>query len=194
LEIHPDEFRQQFIELSDEGLLSIERNDLIEMARMYFDAEVARRGLHYVPPTPTEENLDEEELVPNPDGEGLVPVATFPSFEEANLGRALVRSADIPAYLENELTSTWIGAGEAIDPYKVMARGLRLMVPTSFLEQAKGILEERISDENLLAQAEAAEPVEPVPGEDRLNTWSLFNFLRTPWKELFGFKSDRSNS
>jgi hypothetical protein len=62
------------------------------------------------------------------------------------------------------------------------------------LEQAKGILEERISDENLLAQAEAAEPVEPVPGEDRLNTWSLFNFLKTPWKELFGLKSGRSNS
>ena len=35
------------------------------------------------------------------------------------------------------------------------------MVPASFLEQAEEILGAQISDEDLLAQAEAAEPVEP---------------------------------
>jgi hypothetical protein len=40
------------------------------------------------------------------------------------------------------------------------------MVPTSFLEQAKEILETRISDEDLLAQAEAAGPIDPVHGEE----------------------------
>ena len=120
-------------------------------------------------------------------------MATFLAFEEANLGRALLRSADIPAYLENELTSTWTGASEATDPYKVVERGLRLMVPASLLEQAKRILEARISDEDLLAQAEAAKPVEPVLGVGRLNTWSLFNFLKTPLKELLEGKS-RSGS
>jgi len=34
------------------------------------------------------------------------------------------------------------------------------MVPGSLLEQAKEILEVRISDEDLLAQAEAADPIE----------------------------------
>jgi hypothetical protein len=69
----------------------------------------------------------------------------------------LLRSADIPAYLESELTSTWTGAG-----------GLRLMVPPSFVEQAEEILGSQISDEELLAQAEAADPVdvEPAPDED----------------------------
>jgi hypothetical protein len=62
----------------------------------------------------------------------------------------LLRDADIPAYLENELTSAWTGAG-----------GLRLMVPDSLLEQPQEILDARISDEDLLAQAEA-EPIEPT--------------------------------
>ena len=76
-------------------------------------------------------------------------VDTFVSSEEAALGRALLRSADIPVYLENELTSSWTGIG-----------GLRLMVPRSVFEQAKEILETRISDDELAAQAEAADPVE----------------------------------
>jgi hypothetical protein len=140
LEINPEEFRQRFADLSDEALLSIEPNDLTELAKQYYDAEVRGRGLQADPAKPEEEIAD---------GEKLVPVATFVSLEEANLGRALLESADIPANLENELSSTWTGIG-----------GLRLMVPASFLEQAKEILEAQISDEDLLAQAEAAEPVD----------------------------------
>jgi hypothetical protein len=145
LEIEPEEVRRRYAELSDEGLLSINREDLTELAQQYYDTEVAERGLHPESPNHVEESADGE----------LVLVDTFLSLEEANLGRALLRSADIPAYLENELTSKWTGAG-----------GLRLMVPTSFLEQAKEILETRISDEDLLAQAEAAGPIDPVHGEE----------------------------
>lgn len=142
--VDPEGLRRQFEELSDDGLLSIDRKDLIELAQQYYDAEIASRGLQ-VADSPAEET---------PQGEELVPVATFLSLEEANLGRALLRSADIPAELENELSSTWTGFG-----------GLRLMVPASFLESAQEILEARISDEELLAQAEAAEAVEPEPSE-----------------------------
>ena len=145
LEIDPEQLRRQYAELSDEGLLSIDRNDLTELAQHYYDAEVAARGLDSESPLETEQ----------PDEE-LVLVETFLSAEDANLGRALLRIAEIPAYLENELTSGWTGAG-----------GLRLMVPTSLLEQAKEILDARISDEELIAQAEAAEPIEPVEGEER---------------------------
>jgi len=142
--IDPEGLRRQFEELSDDGLLSVERQDLIELAQQYYDAEIARRGLQ-VSASPAEES---------PQGEELVPVATFLSLEEANLGRALLRSADIPADLENELSSTWTGFG-----------GLRLMVPAAYLEPAQEILEARISDEELLAQAEAAGAVEPEPSE-----------------------------
>jgi hypothetical protein len=145
LEISPDTFRQQYDELSDEALLSIDRKDLIEVAREYYDAEVARRGLQSEEATP--EAADAKEA--------LVTVETFLSLEEAGLGRALLRSAEIPAYLENELTSYATGAG-----------GLRLMVPPAYLEQAKEILESEISDEELLAQAEAAGSVEPDEDED----------------------------
>lgn len=147
MEIAPETFRQQYEELTDEALLSIDRKDLIEVAQQYYDAEIARRGLNSAQATSVEVDPKAE----------LVPVATFLSFEEANLGRALLRSADIPAYLENELT-----------PMKTGAEGVRLMIPPSFVEQAEEILDSRISDEELLAQAEAADPVdvEPAPDED----------------------------
>jgi hypothetical protein len=140
LEIDPQELRRHYSELSDDGLLSINRNDLTELAQQYYDAEARGRGLH---------NEPSSEVVADADHEELVVVNTYVSPEEAALGRALLRSADIPAYLENELTSTWTGIG-----------GLSLMVPRSVLEDAKEILETRISDDELAAQAEAADTVE----------------------------------
>src|SRR5690349_10605467 len=131
LEIHPEELRRAYAEMSDDGLLSINRNDLTELAQQYYDTEIRGRGLH------SESSKDVEE---NPPQEELVVVEMFLSQEEAALGRALLRSAGIPAYLENELTSTWTGIG-----------GLRLRVPRSHVEEAKEILETRISDDELAA-------------------------------------------
>ena len=140
MEIDPQELRRHYAELSDDGLLSINRNDLTELAQQYYDAEVGGRDLH---------NDPSSDVVADTDQEALVVVDTFASAQEAALGRALLRSEDIPAYLENELTSTWTGIG-----------GLRLMVPRSVFEHAKEILETRISDDELAAQAEAADNVE----------------------------------
>jgi Putative prokaryotic signal transducing protein len=134
LQIDPEEFRRRYAELSDDGLLAIDRQDLTEVAQQYFDAEVRQRGLHSEQGEEPESTTDEE----------LVPVATFSSEEEANLGRGLLRSAEIPCYLESEMTSSWAGLG-----------GLRLMVPASFFEQAEEVLHAEISDEELLAQAES---------------------------------------
>lgn len=147
MEIDPETFRQQYDELSDEALLSINRNDLIELAQQCYDAEVAHRGLQPEQASPDEAHEEE----------ALVPIASFVLLEEANLGRALLRSADIPASLDNELTAKWTGAGG----------GLRLMVPTSFVKQAKEILESQVSEEDLVAQAEAAAPVDSPQDEDR---------------------------
>ncbi len=125
--------------------------DLTELARPIYDAEVARRGLH---------SETEHQHTANPmakSKEDLVLVATFLSLHEAELGRDLLQSADIPAYLENELSSAWTGAG-----------GLRLKVPTSLLGQAEEILKAQISDEDLIAQAEAAASVESSRDEDRM--------------------------
>ena len=147
LEINPEEIRRHYEELSDEGLLAINPTDLTELARQYYDAELTTRGLQPESSDAAELQLHEE----------LAVVETFVSSEEAALGRALLRSAGIPAYLENELSSTWTGTG-----------GLRLMVPRSSLEDAKLILETAISDDELAAQAEAAYPAEEdqIQGDD----------------------------
>jgi len=149
LQIEPEEFRRRYAELSDEALLSIDRKDLTEVAQGYFDAELAQRGLRAAEANPGGERNSEADPEMS-----LVPAATFLSLADGELARDLLRTADIPAYLENELASHWTGAG-----------GLRLMVPASFLEDANEILEAGISDEDLISQAEAAEPVDREQGE-----------------------------
>ena len=57
MEIDPDEFRRRYAELSDAGLLSIDRDDLTELAQLYYDAEVARRGLQPGPTTIRSDSL-----------------------------------------------------------------------------------------------------------------------------------------
>jgi hypothetical protein len=147
LEIDLKELKREYAEMSDEGLLAFDRNDLTEVARPYYDAEIARRGLHPEPAKAAEPNQEaDRELNP---GEELVPVETYLALEEADLARTLLQSADIPTFLENESSMGMTGAG-----------GLRLMVPAAFAKQAEEILETQISEEDLAAQAEAADPVD----------------------------------
>ena len=149
MQIDLEELKREYAEMSDEGLLSFDRDDLTEIARPYYDAEVARRGLH-------PESLKQSEPNPEPNGgEELVPVETYLALEEADLARSLLQSADIPAYLDNESSMGMTGAG-----------GLRLMVPASFARQAEEILETQVSDEDLAAQAEAASPIDQDQAPD----------------------------
>ena len=134
----PDALRQHFNDLSDEALLEIERADLTELAQQYYDAEMAARDLGDEPPP---EEPDEER-------EALVLLTTFISPTEADLATSLLRSAGIPANLESEYSIDWTGA-------------LRLMVPASMVEEAQEILESEITEEELAAQAEAAEAGDP---------------------------------
>lgn len=130
----PDTLRKHFAELSDEALLEINSEDLTEVAQQYYDAEIKSRGI-----------ADEPQSEPDREGEELVLLTTFLSPTEADLATALLRSANIPANLENEHSSQWTGFG-----------GLRLMVPASLLGEAREILESQISDEDLATEAEAA--------------------------------------
>jgi Putative prokaryotic signal transducing protein len=144
-EINPEKLRQHFDELSDDALLETKREDLTDFARQYYDAEVTRRHL----------NLGSNDVEKEPDEirDELAPVATFLSPAEADLAAALLRSAGIPAQLENEHSYQWTGAG-----------GLRVSVPASLVQQAQEILETQVSDEELIAEADAAEPVDPDAG------------------------------
>ena len=141
MQVDLDDFRRRYAELSDEALLELDRDELVDLARDCYDAELARRGLRRSssPPPPTEVQDHGE----------LVEVAIFSSSSEADLARALLESAAIPCYLENEF------AGKTLR----VSDGFRLFVPATLLENAREILNSPVSEDELIALVEA----DPVP-------------------------------
>jgi len=142
MEVSLDDFRRHFELLSNESLLSTNREELVEGGRQCYDEELARRGLNS---PPAEEVVEDaaaatHEALP---GEELVLIATYIIPDEANLARGLLESAEIPFRLENELAP--LGGFQ-----------LRLLVPKAFEKEALEVLEWEISEEELAAQAEAA--------------------------------------
>jgi hypothetical protein len=151
LDFDPAYLHEYYSSLSDEALLWVAREDLIDAAKACYDEEVARRGLKRDSMAADDPPRDTpERLVGDRD---LVPITTFAfSNDDAKFARALLRDAGIPSFPGKE---HGLGLG-----------GLQLMVPASLAEQARQILETRISDDELAAQAEAAIQPEPEPGED----------------------------
>jgi hypothetical protein len=146
LQVDLDDFRRRYAELSDEALLELDRDELVDLARDCYDAELARRGLRRSSSSPPATEVQDH-------GE-LVEAAIFSSSSEADLARALLESAAIPCYLENEF------AGKTLR----VSDGFRLFVPATLLDNAREILYSPVSDEELIAQAEA-EPAPPSEGE-----------------------------
>ena len=148
MQIDPEDFKRHYALLSDDALLEIERDELVDAARPYYDAELAERKLALP---------DTEQSAPSANSSGHAIgdapgrtedspqlVATFLSLEDANLARGLLQSADIPCSLENEYMAQRSGNS-----------ALRLMVPASAYDRACEILDTEISEEELIAQAEA---------------------------------------
>jgi mannose/fructose-specific phosphotransferase system component IIA len=138
------DFRQHYELLSDEALLEVDPDDLVDAARQCFEEEVARRGLNAVAGDSTGEvQAASASGVDEKAGEEEVLIATFISGDELNLARGLLQSASIPSRVENPLAL-------------MSGMELRLIVPAAFEEQALEILAAEISEEELAAQAEAA--------------------------------------
>ena len=142
MQVDLDDFRRRYAELSDDALLDLDRDELVDLARDCYDAELARRGLHRSSSSQPATEVQAQ-------GE-LVEVARFTSSSEADLARALLESAAIPSYLGNEFAGRTLRGADGF---------LRLFVPASLLENAREILDAPVSDEELIAQAEA----EPAP-------------------------------
>ena len=140
MNIDPQEFRQRYDELTDEGLLSIHRHELDEVAQRYYDDELARRGLQARPDPGVEVGEMDEKLVT---------VATFLFPDEAKLARTLLQSASIRCYLAHEHTLSIVWT------WTYALGGLRLMVPVSLVDEVKEILQSVLSNEELASQAEA---------------------------------------
>jgi hypothetical protein len=84
--------------------------------------------------------------------DNLVRIAAFVYPYEAKFARAELEGEDIPCFLDNERTLDidWFLA--------TPLGGYRLMVPASYIEQARAVLDSRVSDAELEAQAAAAPP------------------------------------
>jgi hypothetical protein len=141
-----DDFKRLYAAMPDEELRSLVREELSEVARPCYDAELARRGLHAKPqrraaqPIPTPDPLMEiapesedppdeaiAEEVEREEEEDLAPAAIFASREEAKAARALLQSAAIPAFLENDTAA---------------GGGFRLLVAAPDVEKASEVLAE----------------------------------------------------
>lgn len=142
MQVNPEEFRRRFADLSDDALLEVERDDLTDVARDLYDAELSRRGL-----TPEVEAgaSDPVRGQPGPEGD-LVLAAELGSLQELAFARALLKSSDIPSYITPDFSGI-------LAPTEADAK---LYVPSSYLEQAQELLAAPLTDEELAAQAEAA--------------------------------------
>ena len=135
MDVTAEDFRRHYESLSDEALLEIDTEELVELARTCHADEVTRRGL--APEPADDEDLTEKDHSETP-AEELVCIVEYDYPDEADLARGLLEAAEIPAALESE-------------PGVV-----RLMVPAEFAEQALRMITTPLSDEELAAQAEAA--------------------------------------
>jgi len=155
VQIDLEDFKRHYAMLSDDALLEINRDELVDAARVCYDAELADRKLARPDAEENVSALDHPgEEVPGTEG-GLELVATFLTIEEANFARGLLQSADISCSFENDEAAAWSGMGE-----------LRLMVPASAYDRACEILETEISEEDLIAQAEAEAAETPDASAD----------------------------
>jgi hypothetical protein len=137
-----DEFRKHYASLSDEGLREINRDDLTDVARASYDEELAGRGLAIESAAPRVEPTPDA-IIP------WVPLDTL-SDDEMKLVRALLEAQQIP-------TSTDASPAENYPP---VTAGSILFVPEPLLDKAREILAAPISDEELIAEAEAQDPPE----------------------------------
>jgi len=120
------DFQKYFAGLSDIALLEVQRDQLVEAAKIVYDQEISHRGLTVKTESP------EAELS---SGEQLVNVVEFESAEDATHAQEQLKKNGIPAYIA-------------------------VAVPAAFARQAIRLLDPGVSDEELAALAESAEPLE----------------------------------
>jgi hypothetical protein len=161
MELDPEYLRQHYDSLSDEALLAVDRNELVEMARTILDEEVGRRGLaprgatrrtlapHYIP-TQMDPSDGEAEDDGEPRGAGDKPgwledaseVYSFADLPgtaraaDAEDARAVLEAAGIPSYLDlAEIAPEKSAAQEPTQRWRIMVPGKLNLRATSVLER-----------------------------------------------------------
>jgi hypothetical protein len=141
-----EDYIQHFSELSDAALMAVPREDLVQVAKDCLDEEIQRRGLNEPDeaPAPSEAAAEPDHTEPQ-----MAVVGEYQDPGEADLARALLRSAGIDAMLLNERLAGILNIPLAPGTYHLLA-------PVDSEEEALQILASEISEEDLAAQAEAA--------------------------------------
>jgi len=111
MKITAEELKAIYRGMSDEELMSLDRDDLTEVALQVHREELGRRGLDI-----------ESEVQEAADAEEMIALHSFDSIDEARSAEAMLESASNPAHLENDT---------------LRGRGFRLMVPASMVEDAR---------------------------------------------------------
>jgi hypothetical protein len=144
-----EDFRQHYAGLSDEGLLEIDPDELVEVARNCLEEEIAKRGLNDAAANAGQ--AGEESPFDPGSGEDEEPicVAEFDTPDEADSAKMMLDAEEIPARLESD------------------GGTVRLMVERGLADTALRLLmSEALSEEELAAQAEAATPEGEEPEEE----------------------------
>jgi hypothetical protein len=180
MQLDPEYLRQHYDSLSDEALLAVDRNELVEMAQKILDEEVGRRGLarlgaaRRMDSIPAQPDLYEKgtEFDGEPSGSGDKPswledAAEVYSYTdlpgtaaEAENARAVLEAAGIPCYLDFRRISQKASA----DPEPT--HQWRLMVPGNLNLRATSVLEHDIF--NLDFEADWKTHLETLSDEDLL--------------------------
>ena len=127
------DLRLHYDSLSDDALLAIDPDELIDAARACLNEEVRKRGLARETTQAGDAAVEEEQSE-------LAPVAFYQNWDEATMARSLLRAAGIPAQIAD------------LRP----AHDIEVRVPKDLLEDASAVLNSEISEDDLIAQAEAA--------------------------------------
>jgi Putative prokaryotic signal transducing protein len=93
VQIDPEDFKRHYELLSDDALLEMDRDDLVDAARMYYDAELARRKLARLR-EPQHDDPDVPMKTEPPDAEAVV--ASFQYPDQLAEARDVLESAAIP--------------------------------------------------------------------------------------------------
>jgi hypothetical protein len=139
MQLDLEALRQHYDRLTDEALLEVARDDLTDMARDVYDAEISKRGIDL---SPEESSTDEPSAPAQESGEFEV-VAEFNDAGEAQLANSALRSAGIASQLESKVV-------------RLVQGSIKILVPREDLETALEILAAPVSEDDLVAQAEAA--------------------------------------
>ncbi len=162
-----EDLAARYAQMSETELMELARsyNGLLEIAQVALRAEFARRGLE----PPLVEEPEEWEF------RRLVTVRRYRDLAEAYVGRSLVESAGIPAWIadENLVRMDWF--------YSNMVGGLRLQVDESDEAAAREILEAGVPGTITYSQEEAyVQPTCPKCGSAEITLgggtergWSL---------------------